>query len=135
MTSSAVSRHSNDVRVPVQNFEKLNSYSFPSYQNAERSFLLSGIKNTLGRPPPTSNALFISSSPVVSLVRQHDESHTHGDVKSLPQFLSAYPYDVSGFTSYSVPLKTTVPLYSVFIPSACQYISNAFIFLKKRPAP
>src|SRR5574344_219715 len=133
--SSSVSLQSNFVLQCVQNFEKLNSYAFPSYQNAESSFLLSGTPNTFGRPPPTSKTLFSNFLPLISLVRLHEESHTHGEVKLLPQFLSAYPNEFFGSTTYCLPFNTTVPLYSDFIPSACQYISNAFSERNNFPAP
>src|SRR5574344_1843595 len=91
ITSLSVSLQSNFVLQCVQNFEKLNSYALPSYQNAESNFLLSGIPKTFGRPPPTSNTLSFNFLPLISLVKLHEESQTHGDVKFPPQFLSAYP--------------------------------------------
>src|SRR5574344_2548771 len=133
--SSVVSLQSNFVLQCVQNFEKLNSYGLPSYQNAESNFLLSGKPNTFGLPPPTSNTLSSSFLPLISLVRLQEESHTHGEVKLLPQFLSAYPNEFGGSTTYCLPCNTTVPLYSDFIPSACQYISNALSCLNNLLAP
>ena len=38
-----------------------------------------------------SNTLLVSFFPVSLLVILQEDSHTQGEVKSLPQFLSAYP--------------------------------------------
>ena len=74
-------------------------YQFPSsslsYPKLHRSKTISAVPqsrarpNTFGLPPPTSNTLFSSRFPVRLLTRLLEDSHTQGEVKSLPQFLSA----------------------------------------------
>ena len=49
------------------------------------------IPNAFGLPPPASNAELFNFFPEIRLVILHDEIQSHGEVKSPPQFLSAYP--------------------------------------------
>ena len=81
------------------------------------------------------NTLFISFLPLIMLLRLLDESHTQGLVKSPPQFLSEYPLQVSGLSTYFTPFRIISPVNADFMPSACQNISKELIALKSLLAP
>lgn len=54
-----------------------------------QQFPAQGDAEGFGVLPPTSNTLSVSRLPLILLTRSLEDSHTHGEVKSPPRFLSA----------------------------------------------